>query len=101
REMSGLQGTPGFQRGIRTMMARSPSGRRPAAPASPLLNDLRVASNEPPGFQHLASHLGRHTISYSLVLSGLRPAIRSEVRILVGYQWTNAQSDNKLRITRG
>jgi len=31
----------------------------------PLLNDLRVASNEPPGFQHLALHLGQHTISYS------------------------------------
>ena len=31
----------------------------------PLLNDLRVASTEPPGFQHLALHLGQHTISYS------------------------------------
>ena len=31
----------------------------------PLLNDLRVASNEQPGFQHLALHLGQHTISYS------------------------------------
>ena len=32
---------------------------------------------------------------------GVDPAIREEARVLVDYQWTNAQSDNKLRIARG